>query len=246
LTECRWCGARVVTMIKLIIVAATRFYREGLALVLRNVNGFAVVSTLARPEELEPEPSGSERVVVLLDIADLQDGPSVVISLRARNPGLRIIALGVSELECDIVAYAELGVAGYLTRNHSISELVRTVESVAIGEMRCSPRVAAALSRRVAQLSAELQPGPNAGVLSRREAEVAVLLEQGLSNQEIARQLCIALATVKNHVHNILDKLGLPGRAAAAAWARQQRLDHSALMRSTAYQALSPNNRPHS
>ncbi|MGP4019715.1 LuxR C-terminal-related transcriptional regulator [Saccharopolyspora sp. 5N708] len=233
-------------MIELIVVAATRFYREGLALVLENVDDFVVVSTLARPEELEPDLTARQHAVVLLDITDLPDGPSVVISLRAKNPGLRIIALGVSELEYDIIAYAELGAAGYLTRDHSISELVRTIESVANGELRCSPRVAAALCRRVAELSAELQPSPNAEVLSRREAEVAVLLEQGLSNQEISRQLCIALATVKNHVHNILDKLGLQGRAAAAAWARQQRLDHSVLVRSALHQDFPPSNPPHS
>ncbi|MBB5158683.1 LuxR C-terminal-related transcriptional regulator [Saccharopolyspora phatthalungensis] len=233
-------------MIEIIIVAATRFYREGLALALQNADGFEVIATLARPEELEPDLAARTHGVVLLDISDLSDGPSVVLALRARNPGLRLIALGVSAQEYDIIAYAELGAAGYLTRDHSISELVRTIESVAHGELRCSPRVAAALSRRVAELSAEVQPGPNAGLLSRREAEVAVLLEQGLSNQEISRQLCIALATVKNHVHNILDKLGLQGRAAAAAWARQQRLDHSVLIRSTLHQALPPSNRPHS
>lgn len=233
-------------MIELIIVAATRFYREGLALALQNVDGFAVLPTLERPEELESDLTARKHSVVLLDIADLPDGPSAVIALLARNPGLRIITLGVSEQEYDILAYAELGTAGYLTREHSISELIQTVSSVANGELRCSPRVAAALCRRVAELSAELQPSPNAGVLSRREVEVAVLLEQGLSNQEISRQLCIALATVKNHVHNILDKLGLQGRAAAAAWARQQRLEHSALVRSTPHQALPPNNRSHS
>ncbi|PKW18160.1 LuxR C-terminal-related transcriptional regulator [Saccharopolyspora spinosa] len=233
-------------MIELIIIGATRFYREGLALVLQNTDGFVVVSTHAQPEELEPDLTARKHPVVLLDIADLPDGPSAVIALLARNPGLRIITLGVSDQEYDILAYAELGAAGYLTREHSISELIRTISSVANGELRCSPRVAAALCRRVAELSAELQPSPSARVLSRREAEVAVLLEQGLSNQEISRRLCIALATVKNHVHNILDKLGLQGRAAAAAWARQQRLDHSVLVRSTLHHALPPNNRPHS
>jgi two-component system, NarL family, nitrate/nitrite response regulator NarL len=232
-------------MIELIIVAATRFYREGLALALKDVDGFEVIAALARTEEVEPDLAARNHGVVLLDVADLQDGPSAVITLRTRNPGLQIIALGLSQLEYDIVAYAETGTAGYLTRDHSISELVRTIESVANGELRCSPRAAAALSRRVAELSAELQPSSHARLLSRREAEVAVLLEQGLSNQEISRQLCIALATVKNHVHNILDKLGLRGRAAAAAWVRQQHLDHSALIRSTLHQALPSGNRSH-
>ncbi|GAA4842563.1 LuxR C-terminal-related transcriptional regulator [Saccharopolyspora rosea] len=217
-------------MIQIVIIAPARFYREGLAVALEDANGFGVVATLARPEDFDPEFAVRGRAVVLLDVADLADGLDAVARLRQRSPGLPIIALGVCEHEADIIAYAEIGTAGFLTRNHSIAELVRTVESAANGELHCSPRVAAALSRRVTELSDEFRPGsPHADLLSRREAEVAVLLEQGLSNQEIVRRLCIALPTVKNHVHNILDKLGLRCRAAAAAWARQQRLDHSVL-----------------
>ena len=218
-------------MIDVVIVTPTRFYREGLALVLQHVGGFEVVSTAAAPEEISTDLAGFDRGVVLLDVAGSPDGPETVVSVGARNPALRIVALGVPDREADIITYAEVGAAGYLTREHSIAELVRTVESAATGELRCSPRVAAALCRRVAELSAELQPSGPPGLLSRRETEITELLEQGLSNQEISRRLCIALATVKNHVHNILCKLELRGRADAAAWARQQRLEHSALLR---------------
>jgi two-component system, NarL family, nitrate/nitrite response regulator NarL len=218
-------------MVNVIIIAETTFYREGLALALGQLGCCEVVAAVARPAELEPELAARPHGVVLLDIANTADGPDVVAALRSGNPGLRIIALGVSEHESDIVAYAEAGATGYLTRENSITELVCTIESVAKGEMRCSPRIAGALSRRVAELAADLQPTVPDHGLSRREAEIAVLLEQGLSNQEISRRLCIALATVKNHVHNILDKLGLQGRADAAAWARRQRLDHTTIVR---------------
>ncbi|CAM04270.1 LuxR family two component transcriptional regulator [Saccharopolyspora erythraea NRRL 2338] len=214
-------------MIELVIIAATRFYREGLALVLQSVGGFEVISTGAGIEDIATDPATSNRGVVLLDVTGSQDGRSAVISLRTRDPGLRVVPMNVPEKESDILAYAELGAAGYLTRGHSIAELVRTVRSAAAGEFRCSPCVAAALSPGAAQSIV------SAGLLSHREAEIAELLEQGLSNQEIARRLCIALATVKNHVHNILDKLGVRGRAEAAAWARVQRLDRSALLRTT-------------
>ncbi|MEV5542204.1 response regulator transcription factor [Saccharopolyspora shandongensis] len=220
-------------MIQLIIVAATRFYREGLALALQGVEDIEVVSVLAQPGELEADVHACGRAVVLLDIADLPDGPSTVFSLRSSNPGLRIIALGVPVREPEIIAYAENGVAGYLTRDHSIGELVRVITCAAHGELHCSPRVAGALSQRVAELSAELRPSPHVALLSHRETEIVVLLERGLSNQEISQQLCIALATVKNHVHSILEKLGLRGRAAAAAWARRQHLGNVTVMQST-------------
>jgi DNA-binding NarL/FixJ family response regulator len=215
-------------MIEVVIIAETRVYREGLSLALRRAAPVEIVGAVAFPWELESELADH---VVLLDVAHSQDGPDTVVGLRSGRPGVRIIALGVSEHEQDIIAYAEAGVAGYVTRDSSIDELVSTIESVLRGEMRCSPRIAAMLNRRVAELTAQLRPSGEQHDLSPREAEIAELLEKGLSNQEISRQLCIALATVKNHVHNILDKLGLHGRADAAAWARRQRLNHTAVVR---------------
>ncbi|MCX2734332.1 response regulator transcription factor [Saccharopolyspora sp. NFXS83] len=217
-------------MIEVAVIAPNRFYREGLALILRNIGGFRVIAAVSRPEEIAP--LSTVRGVILLDVVDSGDGLGAVSALAARNPGLPIVVLGVSENEVDIIAYAEMGAAGYLTREQPIAELGRTIESAATGELRCSPRVAAALSHRVAELTAELRPGGPLEPLSGREAEITELLEQELSNQEISRRLCIALPTVKNHVHHILDKLGLRARTEAASWARRQRLNHSALIRS--------------
>lgn len=217
-------------MIEILVVAPTRFCREGLVLILQNIGGFEVIATFSRPEDIAAEPAGHQRGVILFDVTSISDGPGAVSSLAVHHPGWQIVVLGVSEDEVDIITYAEMGAAGYLTREHSIAELGHTIESAATGELRCSPRVAAALSRRVAELSAELQPSGQFELLSHREVEIVQLLEQGLSNQEISRQLCIALATAKNHVHNILAKLGLRDRGDVAAWARRQRLDHSVLL----------------
>ncbi|GAA2786620.1 response regulator transcription factor [Saccharopolyspora taberi] len=214
-------------MVEVVVIAETRFYREGLALALHHAGDFDVV-TAASPAELRE--LGERPRIVLLDVAHLADGPGAVAASRAGNPLARVIVMGVSGGEADIVAYAEAGAAGYLTRCSSIAELVSTIGSAARGEMRCSPHIAAVLSRRVAELAGELQRNGSDHGLSRREAEIAVLLEQGLSNQEIAHRLCIALATVKNHVHNILEKLGLHARAEAAAWIRRQRLSHAELL----------------
>ncbi|CAM04267.1 two component transcriptional regulator, LuxR family [Saccharopolyspora erythraea NRRL 2338] len=218
-----WC-----VMVEVVVIAETRFYREGLALALHQAGNFDVVAAAA-PAAIRQAPGERSRVV-LLDVGHSADGPSAVAALRAGNPQMRIVAMGVSEGEADIVAYAEAGAAGYLTRDNSVAELVSAIDSAAKGEVRCSPRIAAVLSRRVAELAGELQPAGSDHGLSRREVEIAVLIEQGLSNQEIAHRLCIALATVKNHVHNILEKLGLHARADAAAWTRRQRLDHNALV----------------
>jgi two-component system nitrate/nitrite response regulator NarL len=123
----------------------------------------------------------------------------------------------VPELEQEILECAEAGVAGYVTRNGSLADLIATIESVGRDEIIVSPRVAAALVRRLALLAAERR-GPSARrALTSRERDVVMLLEGGLSNKEIAERLCIEVTTVKHHVHNILKKLRVSRRGEAAA-----------------------------
>ncbi len=84
--------------------------------------------------------------------------------------------------------------------------------------MLCTPRIAALLLRRVAEAAAPRSSGLER--LTPRETEIVDLIEQGLSNKQIARRLSIELATVKNHVHNILEKLEVARRGEAVARVR--------------------------
>ncbi len=96
------------------------------------------------------------------------------------------------------------------------------------GKARVSPDIAAALMSRVAELAqlvSQASISPEAGELTPREMEVLKLIGQGLTNQEIAEHLVIELGTVKNHVHNILNKLGVSSRRDAVGYlvvAREQ------------------------
>jgi two-component system nitrate/nitrite response regulator NarL len=214
-------------MINLVIVAEVRLYREGLVSALERVGpcGIDVVATVPSlahlmPAQLQTLPAP----VVLFDVARLSDATPVRMLLAA-SPGVRVVALGVTEDGRDVVSWAEAGVAGYVSRVDSIPDLLATIESVARDELACPPRIAAALNRRVAALADERRRAQPPVPLSRRELEVVDLIEQGKSNREIGRLLFIQLATVKNHVHNILDKLEMTGRTDVATWARGQQLD---------------------
>jgi two-component system nitrate/nitrite response regulator NarL len=202
-------------MIRACIFSDVRLYRDGLAEILGGQRQIAVVASLAygdgdleAAERLEPE-------VVLLDVAG-SEGESALRRFVGRLPQAHFVALTVSDSEAQIVACAEAGVDGFLTCTSSLAELVAAVESAARGESVCPPKVAAVLLRRVQTLS---RGRPRAGAATRltpREHEILELLSVGLSNKQIARHLSIELSTAKNHVHNILAKLGVHQRADAA------------------------------
>jgi two-component system nitrate/nitrite response regulator NarL len=208
-------------MIRVFICSDVRIYREGLAEVLGRRAGLTVVDTIAGADHELDAARALAADVVLLDMSTA-DSVRLLRRLHERAPDARVVALGVSETEPEIVAYAEAGVAGYVTRDQAIGDLVDALVAVARGEAVCSPKAAAMLLHRVNVLAgANGRPAPTAASLTEREHEILALIRAGLSNKQIGQRLCIELPTVKNHVHNILEKLGVSGRHEAAAVARE-------------------------
>lgn len=161
--------------------------------------------------------------VVLVNMATRASG-ALLRAVFAAHPGVRVIVLGISEDdESQIVACAEAGVAGYHPRSDSLDELIDLIRRVSRGESSCSPRIASILLRRLSTLASRRQPEDKGVVLTSREREILGLLDQGLSNQDIASQLCIAVHTVKNHVHSVLTKLDARSRTEAVARFRATR-----------------------
>jgi two-component system nitrate/nitrite response regulator NarL len=200
--------------IRVFVVSDVRLYREGLSDLLGRIARISIVGTagttdagLERVHDLQPD-------VVLFDLGAGRD-LTVASDLLGRAPNARVVALAAPDSEEDVIALAEAGVLGYVTREQSFSDLVKTIESVARGEMVCPPWVATVLVRRVQALAAD-RPQPTHR-LTPREEEILDLVGQGLSNKEIAARLYIEVTTVKNHVHNILEKLGVSRREEAVA-----------------------------
>lgn len=161
--------------------------------------------------------------LVLLNMAT-RDSESLLRVILQSSPSFKVIALGLSEdEETRIVACAESGVAGYHLRTESLEDLIHVIERVADGESACSPRIASILMRRLSALAGERKPETKELVLTAREAQILRMVEMGLSNRDIAGQLCIAVHTVKNHVHSLLTKLGVSTRGEAAALCRANR-----------------------
>lgn len=161
--------------------------------------------------------------VVLLNIAT-RNSAALLRTALATDPDTRVVVLGVSDDdEAEVIACAEAGVAGYLTRTETFDDLVALLEKVSAGEVFCSPVVSAILLRRLSALASQQPVVPEELALTAREAQILDLLKLGLRNRDIADELCIAVHTVKNHVHSVLTKLGVSTRAEAVALAHTMR-----------------------
>jgi len=211
----------VVQMIHVLVVADIRIYREGMTDALARIEQLEVVGGASSLEAAVQALRAIHPDVVIVDMA-MHSGLATARALLDAEPGLRIIGLGVPDAEQDLIACAEAGIAGLVPREASLYDLVATLESTVRGELLCSPRMAAVMLRRLARLAAERDDTSPAIPLTAREREILEFLDRGLSNKEIARGLGIEVPTVKNHVHNILEKLKVHRRGEAAALIRRR------------------------
>lgn len=209
--------------LRILVVSDVRVVQEGVGAVLARGAGIDVVGSVDLLHAWE-QAEGLHADVVLVDAAR-HDSVEFVKSLVASSPHTKVVAFGVRETDEEILALAAAGTAGYIRAGAAGADVVRVLKQVLSDELPCSPRAAASLYRQVALLSqgmgesaSESQcAGTSALPLSRRELQIAHLVDRGLSNKEIARQLGIEAATVKNHVHHLCEKLEVHRRSEATA-----------------------------
>ncbi len=168
-------------------------------------------------KELDPD-------VVLLDV-HLPDGrgDAVVTAVAPERPGVRFLALSVSDAAEDVIGVIRAGARGYVTKSISGDDLAAAIERVRSGDAVFSPRLAGFVldafraGERVAG-EAELNE------LTPREREVLQLIARGYLYKEIAARLHLSVKTVESHVSNVLRKLQLSTRHELTRWATQHRL----------------------
>ncbi|CAA9531347.1 MAG: hypothetical protein AVDCRST_MAG67-4289 [uncultured Solirubrobacteraceae bacterium] len=214
----------MVGTIRILIRSDVRLYGDGIRLVLEREPGVEVVGSadpddrfggLAKIGELQPD-------VILLDSATA-DVVTLIRQIQQIDADIKIVALALQDSDREILGWAEAGISGYVTRDGSAADLVATIRSAARGEALCSPRVAARLMQRVAALARD-DPARECAGLTPRELQIVRLIDEGLSNKEIAVRLCVGVSTVKSHVHSILEKLGARRRGQVGARLRASAL----------------------
>jgi len=208
--------------IRVVLVSEIQLYREGLAVRIAAEPGWDLVATVETLSEAPLAAATWSAELVLCSVSPTSANLATLAAAVTSLVDARFVALGIDHVE-EAVAWAEAGAAGFVERRDSFDELHAVIDSVLRGELRCSPRIAAALLRRVRELS-RMRWRTSVELLTTRELEVLRLVGEGLSNTEIARRTSLRVPTVKNHVHHVLQKLQVPTREAAANMARAARL----------------------
>jgi len=208
------------TRLSVVVVSEVRLYREGLVAALGERPEFDALFAAGGPRAAIAEVGRAAVDVAAVDMS-AAESRGAARALRGAWPEAKLVAFAVREAEPDVIACAEEGIDGYVTRDETAADLITAILMAARGETHCTGRIARYLSQRVSSMERPAPRRPAERRLTPREAEVLRLLEQGRSNKEIARYLSVKPATVKNHVHNLLSKLGVRTRSEAAALFRR-------------------------
>ena len=211
---------------RILIVDDHILFREGLVGLLRSQSDMQVVGecgsvqeAIELTHELKPE-------VILMDFS-LPDGTGLdaTRSILVRHPDVQIVFLTVHDNDERLISAMRAGAKGYLLKNLSVSKLLASLRALERGEAAISRTMMARILEEFSQNGPvnSASPSPLVGLTS-REIEVLQELTDGITNQEIAVRLYISENTVKNHIHNILEKLGLGNRREAIEFARKNGL----------------------
>lgn len=208
-------------MIRILIVHPTRLVRSLYASVLDERPNIEVVAqATTRKEALSHlQESGCNLVLVS---ATLEDNGALSLTKRIAQdyPDIKVLVVGLPESKYVILQYVMAGASGYVLQDVTVDRLFENIRAAQEDKALISPTMAAALMDHMAELASisarpYLQPDAYAE-LTARELEVLQLIDDGLTNQQIANKLVIEVGTVKNHVHNILKKLDVASREDAA------------------------------
>jgi DNA-binding NarL/FixJ family response regulator len=214
--------------IRVLLVEDNRLLREGITAMLNeqpDIRAEAATGNgdaLGKAKKLRPQ-------VVLLDMGlRSQNSLRVVGAIKARLPKTEVVVMDLIPVQADVVDFVKAGVSGFILKDATLDDFLHTIRSVAEGKKVLPPPLTGSLFSQIVEHAIRRGGADRlfkAVRMTKREHEVIALIAEGRSNKEIARQLHIAIHTVKSHVHNILEKLALHTRLELASFAHSGGLD---------------------
>jgi DNA-binding NarL/FixJ family response regulator len=198
----------------LAVIEDNRLLREGLTVMLKEQPDITVVASLSSGEALAREKKLKPDVILLDFILRSRISLRLVQSIRSTHPEARIIIMDLAPLQPSLVDYVRAGVAGFILKDATFADSLRTIRDVAHGKKVLPPTLTSSLFSEIVDYATQrIKGNPFKSVrMTNREKEVIELIAEGLSNKQIATRLNLAVETVKSHVHNILEKLQLHTR----------------------------------
>jgi DNA-binding NarL/FixJ family response regulator len=199
--------------ISVAVAVKTRIYRDGIAGAISSHGGMRMVAAVADVASAQAAIASLEPDIVILDIS-LDQAIDLCPAIHLL-PSAKLIAVAVNCAEGDdeLIRWAEAGAAGFVTSENTLDDLLTVICATHKGELLCSPRISAALLRHLQNHNCSAsQPTTVGPKLTPRQHQILGHIRSGLTNKQIARELGIELATVKNHVHYLLKRLDMRRR----------------------------------
>ena len=207
--------------ISIILVEDNRLLREGLVAMVSRQEDLRIVAALGDRENVLQKVGQLKPRIVLLDLG-LRNHNSLrmVESITRDHPGVKVIVMDLLPAEADVIDFVKAGAAGFLLKDATFEEFLKTIRLVADGINVLPPPLTDLLFSQIVNHVARRDKAllSSAVMLTKREREIIRLIADGLSNKEIADQLHVATFTVKSHVHNVLEKLALRSRVQIASY----------------------------
>lgn len=213
--------------IKLIIVDDHAMVRQGLRQMLNMEGNFEIISEVEHGDEVIEKVLTLKPDVVLMDInLPGKNGIDLTAELSRRAPAIKILALTADGDQYHLSQMIKAGASGYILKDANSETIYEAIRTVARGDAYLSPHLLSIVFNEFRQASTTEKKVvlPDEMGLTPREMEIIGYIAQGENNREIAKKLFISEKTVKNHVSNILKKMGLEDRTQVAVYAHQKGL----------------------
>lgn len=200
---------------RVLVYSPVRLFAESVAAFLLTIDAIREVQVEYDFRDLDIKVLDFKADLALFDIT-APDVLPVARLLNAKCPEVATVAVAVAETAEEVIACADAGFAAYIPRNATVSEMLAIIDQTHRGGTLCDPRIARSLFNELARRRpAVAHFGPD-DCLTPREVETARMLGRGLSNKEIADELHLSIATIKNHVHSVLRKMQVNHRSQIA------------------------------
>jgi len=206
--------------IKILLIEDNRLLREGISALLKKQPDMNVVTTVGNGENILTLVGKFKPNIVLLDLGlRNQNSLQVVKLIKANFHNTKIIVMDLIPLQTDVFEFVQAGVSGFMLKDISVAEFLKTIRSVFEGAQVLPPHLTGSLFTQIVENAINGLPPriiTESVRMTKRERQVIELIADGSTNKEIAQKLNLSTYTVKSHVHNILEKLALNTRVQIA------------------------------